>query len=128
MNLFKKITQKNAVSGTNHSARKPIPENHISKKKKNTYIIRFSSFYDATLFSMCKTTPLGVVTLNGRTIQPNSGWISCTDFPNPCASDMATQQHLLHEALGSKLSTTIIEYRLDITVIPVCRFLCPGIQ
>ena len=105
-----------------------IPSNHISKKKKNTYTIRFSPFYDAGLFSMCKTTPLGVVTLNGRTIQSNSGWISYTDFPNPCASDMATQQHWLHQALGSKLSTTIIEYLDKETGKPVLQLYPNGVH
>ena len=98
-----------------------IPENHVSKKKKNTYTITFSTFFDATLFSMCKNTPLGVVTLNGKQIQDNSGWISCTEFPNPCATRMATIQHLLAEALGTKISTQIIEYLDKDTGAPVCQ-------
>ena len=96
---------------TQPNATRPIiPDNHVSKKKKNTYTIAFSAFYDATLFSMCKNTPLGVVSLNGQQIQNNSGWISCTEFPNPCATRMAAKQHLLAEALGTKISTQIIEY------------------
>ena len=103
------------------TVRNSIPANHISKKKKNTYTIRFSPFCDEGLFSLCQTTPLAVITLNGRTTQPDSGFISCTHFPNPRASIMATQQHLLQQALGSKISTTIIEYLDKDTGAPVCQ-------
>ena len=128
MKFFKKFTNTKPATETNQSATKPIPENHISKKKKNTYIIKFSSFCDATLFSMCKTTPLGVITLNGREIQPNSGWISCTEFPNPCATQMAAQQHLLSEALGTKTATTIIEYLDKETGKPVLQLYPNGVH
>ena len=107
---------------TQPNATRPIiPDNHVSKKKKNTYTIAFSAFYDATLFSMCKNTPLGVVSLNGQQIQNNSGWISCTEFPNPCATRMAAKQHLLAEALGTKISTQIIEYLDKATGKPVIQ-------
>ncbi|MBE6460388.1 MAG: hypothetical protein E7007_00575 [Alphaproteobacteria bacterium] len=119
MHLFgKKKTQPVA---TPIVATTSIPENHVSKKKKNTYTITFSTFFDATLFSMCKNTPLGVVSLNGQQIQNNSGWISCTEFPNPCATRMATIQHLLAEALGTKISTQIIEYLDKATGKPVVQ-------
>ena len=98
-----------------------IPETHVSKKKKNTYTIAFSALYDATLYSMCPNTPLGVVTLNGKQIQDNSGWISCTEFPNPCATRMAAKQHLLAEVLGTKISTQIIEYLDKATGKPVVQ-------
>ncbi len=107
---------------TQPNATRPIiPDNHVSKKKKNTYTIAFSAFYDATLFSMCKNTPLGVVSLNGQQIQNNSGWISCTEFPNPCATRMAAKQYLLAEALGTKISTQIIEYLDKATGKPVVQ-------
>ena len=49
-----------------------IPENHVSKKKKNTYQIEFSPSARADLFSLCKNTPLAVVVLNGKQ-QENDG-------------------------------------------------------
>ena len=98
-----------------------IPETHVSKKKKNTYTIAFSALYDATLYSMCPNTPLGVVILNGQAIKNNSGWISCTEFPNPCATRMAANQKILTEALGPKLSTQIIEYLDKATGKPVVQ-------
>lgn len=104
-----------------NATRPIIPDNHVSKKKKNTYTIAFSAFYDATLFSMCKNTPLGVASLNGQQIQNKSGWISCTEFPNPCATRMAAKQHLLAEALGTKISTQIIEYLDKATGKPVVQ-------
>lgn len=104
-----------------NATRPIIPDNHVSKKKKNTYTIAFSAFYDATLFSMCKNTPLGVASLNGQQTQNKSGWISCTEFPNPCATRMAAKQHLLAEALGTKISTQIIEYLDKATGKPVVQ-------
>ena len=117
MNLFsKKKTQPVATPVAT-----TIPETHVSKKKKNTYQIKFSVFYDATLFSWCKNTPLGVVVLNGKQTQDNSGYISCKEFPNPCAKRMAANQHILAEALGTKISTQIIEYLDKITGQPVIQ-------
>ena len=98
-----------------------IPENHVSKKKKNTYQIKFSPFAQADLFSLCKNTPLAVVVLNGKQVQENNGLLSCTEFPNPCATRMAANQRFLSEALGSKISTQIIEYLDKATGKPVIQ-------
>lgn len=118
MNLFsKKKTQPVATP----TVATTIPENHVSKKKKNTYQIQFSAFCDATLFSMCKNTPLAVVVLNGKQVQPNTGWLSCTEFPNPGASDMAKKQTVLREIMGEKISTQIIEYLDKETGKPVIQ-------
>lgn len=97
-----------------------IPENHVSKKKKNTYQVKFSPFAPLHYFNGCKTTPMAVVILNGKQVQ-TSGWLKCTDFPNPGASDMATKHTVLREIMGEKISTQIIEYLDKYTGKPVVQ-------
>lgn len=92
------------------SLKETIPANHISKKKKNTYTIAFSPFYDETMFRLCKNTPLGVRMLNGTEQSSSSGWLACHEFPNPCAIEFATNQPKLKDMMGEKIATTIIEY------------------
>ncbi len=92
------------------SLKETIPADHISKKKKNTYTIAFSPFYDETMFSLCPKTPLGVKTLNGKEQSTSSGWISCQEFPNPEAIEFAKGQPKFKEILGDRIATTIIEY------------------
>ena len=112
MDLFtKKKTQPVATT---------IPETHISKKKKNTYQVQFSPLAPLQCFSGCKTTPLAVIILNGKQIQ-SGGWMSCTGFPNPGASDMAAKHTALREFMGEKLSTQIIEYLDKETGKPVVQ-------
>ena len=97
-----------------------ISQNHISKKKKNTYQIQFSSFAPLYLFEMCKNTPMAVIILNGQQIQ-SGGWLKTTNFPNPCASDMAKKHKTLREIMGDKISTQIIEYLDKTTGKPVIQ-------
>lgn len=47
-------------------AQPTIAPTHISKKKKNTYTITFNVLCQLELFSMCRNTPLPVITLNGK--------------------------------------------------------------
>ena len=103
------------------SAHTPIPENHVSKKKKNTYQIRFSPFMSTDLFTLCKTAPLGVIIMNGKQTQESTGWISCTQFPNPGACDMAKKQTVLREIMGEKIATQIVEYLDKETGKPVVQ-------
>ena len=98
-----------------------IPENHVSNKKKNTYQIEFSCFFDATLFQLCPSTPLGVICFNGKNTPDNTGWLKCTNFPNPCAYHMAENHSLLNNIMGNKLSTQIIEYLDKETGQPVLQ-------
>lgn len=108
MKLFSK---KIPVLTVKESLKDGISENHISKKKKNTYCIKFSPFYDATLFCLCQQTPLGVEILNGAPYKNDgTGMITCHEFPNPAATQMAANKDTLKEILGEKISTTIIEY------------------
>ncbi len=80
-----------------------------TKKKKNTVVIRFSPLYDATLFEGCQSTPLAVVKRNGVQVQNETGWMSCTNFPNPCAFNMAAEYKSLAPVMGP-LSRTITQY------------------
>ena len=117
MKLFGK---KNSTSAPTTVA-STIPENHVSKKKKNTYQITFSPFMSTELFSLCKTAPLAVVVLNGKQIQESTGMISCTQFPNPGACEMAKKQTVLREIMGEKIATQIIEYLDKRTGQPVLQ-------
>lgn len=106
MKLFSKKADKSVATPTVAT----IPENHVSKKKKNTYQIQFSALAPVHMFCLCENTPLAVVVLNGKQVQPNTGWLSCTEFPKPGASDMAKKQTVLREIMGDKLATQIVEY------------------
>ena len=117
MNLFGKKEYKPVAMPTVAT----IPENHVSKKKKNTYQIQFSTLAPAHFFCMCKATPLAVVVLNGKQVQENTGWLKCTEFPNPCACDMAKKHTVLREIMGDKISTQIIEYLDKETGKPVVQ-------
>lgn len=100
---------------------KQIPEKHISKKKKNTYTVVFSGFAPTNLFEMCKETPLGLATENGKQLPTEEGWVRCKQFPNPAATEMARNYPILREIMGEKLSTTIIEYLDKDTNTPILQ-------
>ena len=99
---------------------KTIPANHVSRKKKNTYEIALSgAMVDTSYFRLCKATPLAVIILNGKQVQENTtGFLSCTEFPNPYASEM---QSVYNQMAGfdKKIATTIIEYLDKDTAKPV---------
>lgn len=119
MGFFDKFkTKQNTATQT---SRPSIAANHKSSKKKNTYQIRYSHLCDLTLFELCKTTPLGVITLNGYPVNAQNGWAVRTQFPNPCACDMAKKKDILREIMGPKISTQIIEYLDKKTGDPVCQ-------
>ncbi len=98
-----------------------IPENHISKKLKNTYEIKFSSLMNYSLFSGCPSTPLAIIKQNGKKMNEESGWLGCTPFPNPYACEMAAHYPHIREIFGEKVSTTIIEYLDKETGQPVAQ-------
>lgn len=80
-------------------------------KKKNTYIVSLNGVMaDLGLFELCKTMPLAVVTLNGKEYQPQGGFMKCTEFPNPGATQMFYAFKHLKPLMGEKLSATIVEY------------------
>lgn len=102
-------------------AKPVIAENHISQKKKNTYQICYTHFCDLTMFELCRNTPMGVATINGKPLFPDEAWMHCTEFPNPCACDMAKKKDVLREIMGPKISTQIIEYLDKETGEPVIQ-------
>lgn len=90
-----------------------------SHKKKNTYVIKLSSLVDYSVFGMCKNTPLAVIEKNGQSVQnAPSGWLQCTQFPNPCALYLTTEYNLLKTTMGKK-AATVIEYLDKDTGAPV---------
>lgn len=111
----------NIFNNKKESIKRAIPENHISKKKKNTYTVIFSNFAPTNLFELCTETPLGLATKNGKHMATDNGWIKCKHFPNPVAQEMEKQQPAFREALGKKISTTIIEYLDKDTNEPVLQ-------
>lgn len=107
--------------------RKQLPENHVSKKKKNTYTIAFSSLMPYSAFGMCKKTPLAIITKNGTQIQSTGGWMHATEFPNPLAGEMGSKHTMFQDILGEKISHEIIEYLDKKTNEPVVLLFPHGI-
>lgn len=87
-----------------------IPENHISKKKKNTYVIAFNVMAEPTLFGLCNSTPLPVIEINGIKQTSDSGFINGKQFPNPNAINFIHSHDILQNIMGERMSATIIEY------------------
>lgn len=120
--IFKQKTEKASEQPAVEQTQKPeIAPNHISKKKKNTYVITYNVMADATLFNLCKNTPLPIVEINGKKQDQTSGFISCKQFPNPCANDMVRSHDILREIMGERISATIIEYLDKDTGKPVVQ-------
>lgn len=81
------------------------------QKKKNTYVLKISGLLVTPgVFSMCRSTPLPVITKNGEQTQSASGWMAGTPFPNPGASDMQMEYKFLEPYMGEKMASTIVEY------------------
>jgi hypothetical protein len=98
-----------------------IPENHISKKKKNTYVIAFNVMAEPTLFGLCNSTPLPVIEINGIKQTSDSGFINGKQFPNPNAINFIHSHDILREIMGERISATIIEYLDKDTGKPVVQ-------
>lgn len=85
-----------------------------TQKKKNTYILHLNTMTCAGMFSMCDSTPLPVIKINGvETPSAHSAFMECTHFPNPGASQMESLFQNAPEyriIMGAKMSQTIIEY------------------
>lgn len=90
-----------------------------TKKKKITYVIEHSPFYDPTVWQFCAKTQLCAAQINGKLTSINTGWKTLTPFPNPGAYDMAAQREDLFKIMGEKMATTIIEYMDKETNKPV---------
>lgn len=79
-----------------------------TKKKKITYLIEHSVFYDPTRWQFCEKIALQAKKINGQSMQ--GAWKKLTPFPNPGAYEMAAQREDLFPIMGEKMATTIIEY------------------
>lgn len=97
----------------NRTTEQVIPQKTIASNdiiRKNTYTIALSgAMVDTSCFRLCKATPLAVVELNGKPTQNTTGFLSCTEFPNPFASEMQSVYKQM-AGLDKKVATTIIEY------------------
>lgn len=121
--IFKQKTEKASEQPAVEQTQKPeISPNHISKKKKNTYVITYNVMADIKLFGMCPTTPLPVIEINGvKQDTTSGGYIKGLKFPNPCANDMVRSYDILREIMGERISATIIEYLDKDTGKPVIQ-------
>jgi len=94
-----------------------------TRKKKNTYIVHLNTFTAAGMHELCDNTPLAVVKLNGvPTDNANKAFMSCTQFPNPGASQIEVLYSHAPEwriIVGDKTAQTIIEYLDKETLKPV---------
>ncbi len=81
-----------------------------TKKKKNTYVIKQPVLGGYSTFELCQSTPLAVVTINGKPVDNKSGWLTSLDFPNPAATNMVKSFKELKPIMGERMASTIIEY------------------
>ena len=84
-----------------------------SKKRKNTYIIKYSTFGDPRWFIDCPSTPLTVAEKNGEKIKSATLFEKCEKFPNPGPVVMFAQYNLFSQIMTPserKLASTIVEY------------------
>ena len=125
MGLF---SRKQTQSTETNNSKPVIPANHVSKKKKNTYQIALSGLMcDISCFCLCPNTPLAGVVLNGKKLQDNTGFLSCTQFPNPFAYQMQNVFSKL-SPMDKKTASTIIEYLDKETNQPVALLFPHGLH
>lgn len=105
---------------------KNIPENHVSHKKKNTYIACFQKMTIPGVFELSKCT------INGTKQETCTGWLPAQQFPIPCANRAVLNFAKAKEQMGEKLASTIIEYLDKYTLEPVAYifpdevYICDG--
>ena len=111
---------------------KNIPENHVSHKKKNTYIAHFPKMTIRGVFELSKCTPIVVSYINGEKQETRTGWLPAQQFPNPSANRAVLKFTKTKETMGEKLASTIIEYLDKNTLEPVAYifpdevYICDG--
>lgn len=105
---------------------KNIPENHVSHKKKNTYIACFQKMTIPDVFELSKCT------INGTKQETRTGRLPAQQFPNPCANRAVLNFANAKKQMGEKLASTIIEYLDKYTLEPVAYifpdevYICDG--
>ena len=111
---------------------KNIPANHVSSKKKHTYIAHFPKMTIPGVFELCKCTPIAVSYINGVKQETRTGWLPAQQFPNPCANRAVLNFAKAKEQMGEILASTIIEYLDKYTLEPVAYifpdevYICDG--
>lgn len=98
---------------------KNIPENHVSHKKKNTYIAHFPKMTIRGVFELSKCTPIAVSYINGEKQETHTGWLPAQMFPNPSANRAVLNFANAKKQMGETLASTIIEYLDKYTLEPV---------
>ena len=88
---------------------KNIPENHVSHKKKNTYIAHFPKMTIRGVFELSKCTPIAVSYINGEKQETHTGWLPAQMFPNPSANRAVLNFANAKKQMGETLASTIIE-------------------
>ena len=106
-NFNKKSDNKSVRS----NAQPPVINRANSHKKKNTYIVCVKNLMaDLSMHASCSTTPIAVITLNGKQVQNTGDWMNGTMFPNPMAANMQKVFKKLSPVMGETMASTIVEY------------------
>ena len=96
-----------------------IDKKHISKKRKDTYIVTKDVMMDYNSFAFCTEVPVAIKVKNG--VIEQSGWKTCKCFPTQPALHTMNNQPQFIEIFGEKIATTIIEYHDKDTNTPVAQ-------
>lgn len=84
--------------------------------KKLTYRVKLNnSFMPLSLFQQCRTTPMRVISVNGKELLSTTAFNNLTHFPNPAANYMVESYEEARKIMGEKLATTIVEYKDKVT-------------
>lgn len=124
MSMFNKMFNKESEKTTKKTefvaSESRVINRAKSHKKKNTYIVAVSNIMaDLSLFGLCQETPIAVVSLNGQKIQDTTGFMKCTQFPNPVAANMQILYKKFAPVMGAQMACTIVEYLDKYTGKPV---------
>ena len=96
-----------------------IDKNHISKKRKDTYIVTKNVMLNYNCFAFCQEVPLAIKVKNG--VIEQSDWKPCKHFPvKPALHTMNNLPEFI-KIFGEKIATTIIEYHDKDTNMPVVQ-------
>lgn len=115
MNILKKF-----FTNKDKTPVKPaIDKKHISKKRKDTYIVTNDVMLDYNSFAFCQEVPVAIKVKNG--VIEQSGWKTCKCFPTKPVLHTMNNQPQFVEIFGEKIATTIIEYHDKDTNMPVAQ-------
>ena len=90
------------------------------KNKKNTYILNLHPMADLSLFSQCDSTPVAVIKINGRQINPQGGFTEAIRFPTEPVQIMLSEHATLAPVMG-EIASTVIESLDKETHMPIVQ-------